>query len=120
MRQFMGNIPFELLEAARIDGSSEWRIFFQMVIPLSASPMAALSILIFLGVWNDFLWPSVVLSDQDKQTLPLILNGLQGYYQTQYDYLIAAAILTVIPLMIAYLFGSKYMIRGIAMTGLKF
>jgi multiple sugar transport system permease protein len=120
MRQFMGSIPFEMLEAARIDGTSEWRIFFQMVIPLSASPMAALAILIFLGVWNDYLWPLVVLSTQDNQTLPLILAGLQGYYIERYDYLIAAAILTVIPLMTAYLFGSKYMIRGIAMTGLKF
>jgi ABC-type glycerol-3-phosphate transport system permease component len=120
MRQFMGSIPYEMLEAARIDGTSEWRIFIQMIIPLSASPMAALSILIFLGVWNDYLWPLVVLSSQDEQTLPLILNGLQGYYDTRYDYLIAAAIVTVIPLMAAYLFGSKYMIRGIAMTGLKF
>jgi multiple sugar transport system permease protein len=120
MRQFMSSIPYELLEAARIDGASEWRIFAQLVIPLSASPMAALAILIFLGVWNDYLWPLVVLSSQDRQTLPLILNGLQGYYNTRYDYLIAAAILTVIPLMVAYLFGSKYMIRGIAMTGLKF
>ncbi len=120
MRQFMGSIPYEMLEAARIDGTSEWRIFVQIVIPLSASPMAALAILVFLGVWNDYLWPLVVLSSQDEQTLPLILNGLQGYYDTRYDYLIAAAIVTVIPLMIAYLFGSKYMIRGIAMTGLKF
>jgi multiple sugar transport system permease protein len=120
MRQFMGSIPYEMLEAARVDGTSEWRIFIQLVIPLSASPMAALAILVFLGVWNDYLWPLVVLSSQDEQTLPLILNGLQGYYDTRYDYLIAAAIVTVIPLMIAYLFGSKYMIRGIAMTGLKF
>jgi len=62
----------------------------------------------------------VVLTSTNHQTLPLVLAGLQGYYQTQYDYLIAAAIVTVIPLMIAYIFGSKYMIQGIAMTGLKF
>ncbi len=120
MRQFMGSIPYEMLEAARIDGTSEWRIFIQLVIPLSASPMAALAILVFLGVWNDYLWPLVVLSSEDEQTLPLVLAGLQGFYSTRYDYLIAAAILTTIPLMLAYLFGSKYMIRGIAMTGLKF
>jgi len=120
MRQFMMSLPYELLEAARIDGASEWRTFAQIVIPLSASPMAALAIFIFLGVWNDYLWPLVVLTSTNHQTLPLVLAGLQGYYQTQYDYLIAAAIVTVIPLMIAYIFGSKYMIRGIAMTGLKF
>ncbi|MDB5056953.1 MAG: putative transporter permease protein [Chloroflexi bacterium] len=120
MRQFMSSIPYELLEAARMDGASEWRTFVQIVIPLSASPMAALGIFIFLGTWNDYLWPLVVLTSSDQQTLPLVLAGLQGYYQTQYDYLIAAAILTTIPLMTAYIFGSKYMIRGIAMTGLKF
>ncbi len=80
MRQFMFSVPSELLDSGRIDGASEWRIFFQIVIPLSLSPMAALGILIFLGVWNDFLWPSIVLTTQDRQTLPLIVAGLQGYF----------------------------------------
>ena len=119
MRQFMFNLPSELLDAARIDGASEWRIFFLMVIPLSASPMAALGIFVFLGTWNDFLWPFVVLTSPDRQTLPLVLNGLQGYYWSRFDLLITAGVLTLIPLMVAYMFGSKYMIRGIAMTGLK-
>lgn len=119
MRQFMFSVPNELIDSARIDGASEWRIFFQHIIPLSASPMAALAVFIFLGSWNDFLWPSIVLTTQDRQTLPLVLYGLQGYFWTQYDYLITAAVLSVIPLMIVYIFASKYMIRGIAMTGLK-
>jgi multiple sugar transport system permease protein len=120
MRQFMLSLPQELLEAARIDGASEWRIFSQIVIPLSASPAAALAIFIFLGVWNDYLWPFVVLTSPNNQTLPLFLSGLQGLFITRYDYLIAAGVLSSIPLMIAYAFGSKYMIRGVAMTGLKF
>jgi multiple sugar transport system permease protein len=120
MRQFMLSLPTELLEAARIDGASEWRIFGQIVIPLSASPAAALGIFIFLGTWNDYLWPFVVLTSPGNQTLPLFLSGLQGLFITRYDYLIAAGVLSSIPLMLAYLFGSKYMIRGIAMTGLKF
>ena len=120
MRQFMMSLPTELLEAARIDGASEWRIFSQIVIPLSASPAAALSIFIFLGVWNDYLWPFVVLTSPSNQTLPLFLSGLQGLFITRYDYLLAAGLLSSIPLMLAYLFGSKYMIRGVAMTGLKF
>jgi ABC-type glycerol-3-phosphate transport system permease component len=119
MRQFMFNVPSELIDSGRIDGASEWRIFFQIVVPLSFSPMAALGIFTFLGVWNDFLWPSIVLTTQDRETLPLVVAGLQGYFWQQFDYLIAAAVVTVIPLMIAYLFGSKYMIQGIAMTGLK-
>jgi multiple sugar transport system permease protein len=120
MRQFIMSLPTELLEAARIDGASEWRTFFQIVIPLAASPAAALGIFIFLGTWNDYLWPYVVLTSPNNQTIPLFLAGLQGLFITRYDYLIAAGVLTSIPLMIAYTFGSKYMIRGIAMTGLKF
>jgi ABC-type glycerol-3-phosphate transport system permease component len=120
MRQFMLSLPTELIEAARIDGASEWRIFTQLVLPLSASPAAALGIFIFLGTWNDYLWPFVVLTSPSSQTLPLFLSGLQGLFIQRYDYMIAAGVLSSIPLMVAYLFGSKYMIRGIAMTGLKF
>ena len=119
MRQFMFSVPDELIAAARIDGASEWRIFAQVVVPLSTGPMAALGILTFLGVWNDFLWPFVILTSAERQTLPLVIYGLLSYYFTPYDKLIASGILTLIPLMIAYLFSSKYMIRGIAMTGLK-
>ena len=97
MRQFMLSLPTELLEAARIDGASEWRIFGQIVIPLSASPAAALSIFIFLGVWNDYLWPFVVLTSPSNQTLPLFLSGLQGLFITRYDYLLAAGLLSSIP-----------------------
>jgi ABC-type glycerol-3-phosphate transport system permease component len=119
IRQFMFNVPNELIESGRIDGASEPRIFAQIVVPLAASPMAALAILTFLGVWNDFIWPQVVLTTQDRQTLPIIINGLQGLYWQNYDYLITAAVVSVIPLMVAYIFGSRYMIQGIAMTGLK-
>jgi ABC-type glycerol-3-phosphate transport system permease component len=115
----MHNVPNELIESGRIDGASEWRIFLQIVVPLARSPMAALGILIFLGVWNDFVWPTVVLTTQDRQTLPVIISGLQGLYWQNYDYLITAAVVSVLPMMIAYLFGSRYMIQGIAMTGLK-
>lgn len=120
MRQFMLSVPTELIEAARIDGASEWRIFTQLVVPLSAAPAAALAILIFLGTWNDYLWPFVVLTSPNTQTLPLFLSGLTGLFITRYDYMIAAGLLSSIPLLVAYLFGSKYMIRGIAMTGMKF
>jgi multiple sugar transport system permease protein len=119
LRQFMHNIPSELLDSGRIDGAGEWRIFFRLIVPLSLSPMAALGIFVFLATWNDLLWPSVVLTSSDRQTLPVVIAGLEGLFWTQYDYLITAAVVTVIPLMICYLFGSRYMIEGITMTGMK-
>ena len=119
LRQFMHGIPSELLDSGRIDGASEWRIFLQLIIPLSLSPMAALGIFIFLGTWNDFLWPSIVLTSPDQQTISLVMSGLMGYFWLQYDLMIAAAVVSLVPVMIAYIFGSRYMIEGITMTGLK-
>lgn len=119
MRQFMESIPFELLDASRIDGASEWRIFFQVVIPLSKAPLAALATFTFLANWDSLLWPLVVLNSQDKQTLPLVLAGLRNLYWSRYDLWAAGAMLTVIPVMIVYSLGSRYFIQGIAMSGMK-
>lgn len=119
MRQFMESIPFELIDAARIDGASEWRIFFMLVLPMSRSPMSALAVLVFLGNWENFLWPLVVLQSLDKQTLPLVLASLRNLWWTRYDMWAAGSVLTVVPVMIIYSFASRYFIRGIAMTGLK-
>ena len=119
MRQFMESIPFELIDAARIDGASEWRIFFMLVLPMSLSPMSALAVFVFLGNWDSFLWPLIVLNSLDKQTLPLVLAGLRNLWWTRYEMWAAGSILTVVPIMIIYSFASRYFIRGIAMTGLK-
>jgi multiple sugar transport system permease protein len=119
MRQFMETIPFELLDAARIDGASEWRIFFQIVTPLATAPLAALGVFTFLGNWDSYLWPLVVLNSPEKQTIPLILAGLRSLYWTRYDMWAAGSMLTVVPVMIIYAFASKWFIRGIAMTGIK-
>ena len=119
MRQFMETIPFELLDAARIDGASEWRIFFQIVMPLATAPMAALGVFTFLANWDSYLWPLVVLNSPEKQTIPLILAGLRSLYLTRYDMWAAGSMLTVVPMMIIYAFASKWFIRGIAMTGIK-
>jgi multiple sugar transport system permease protein len=119
MRQFMETIPFELIDAARIDGASEWRIFGQIVVPLASAPMAALAVFTFLGNWDSYLWPLVVLSSPEKQTIPLILSGLRSLYWTRYDMWSAGSMLTIVPVMIIYAFASKYFIRGIAMTGMK-
>ncbi len=119
MRQFMESIPFELIDAARIDGASEWRIFFRLVLPMSLSPMSALAVLVFLSNWDSFLWPLIVLQSLDKQTLPLVLAGLRNLWWTRYEMWAAGSILTVVPIMIIYSFASRYFIRGFAMTGLK-
>jgi multiple sugar transport system permease protein len=119
MRQFMETIPSELLDAARIDGASEWRIFGQIVVPLSGAPLAALAILVFLGSWDNYLWPSLVLNSQDQQTVPVLLAGLRSLYWTRYDLWIAGSMLTIVPVMAVYLVASKQFIRGIALTGLK-
>jgi multiple sugar transport system permease protein len=119
MRQFLETLPSELLDAARIDGASEWRIFGQIVIPLAGAPLAALGILTFLGNWDSFLWPSLVLNSPDRQTIPVVLNGLRSLYWSRYDMWTAGAMLTVLPVMTIYAFASRWFIRGIAMTGLK-
>jgi multiple sugar transport system permease protein len=119
LRQFMESLPTELLDAARIDGASEFRIFAQVVIPLSGAPLAALATLTFLGNWDSFLWPTIVLSSPEKQTIPIVLNGLRSLYWSRYDMWTAGAMLTVVPVMVIYAFASRHFIRGIAMTGLK-
>jgi multiple sugar transport system permease protein len=119
LRQFMETIPFELIDAARIDGASEWRIFFTIMLPMSTAPMAALGVFTFLGNWDSFLWPLIVLNSPDKQTLPLVLAGLRNLWWTRYDMWSAGSMLTVVPVMTIYSFASKYFIQGIAMTGLK-
>jgi multiple sugar transport system permease protein len=119
MRQFMASIPSELIDAARIDGAGELRIFLGIVVPLSTAPMSALAVFTFLGSWDNYLWPLVVLSSPQKQTLPILLAGLRSLYWTRYDMWTAGSMLTVIPVMILYVFASKYFIRGVAMTGIK-
>jgi multiple sugar transport system permease protein len=119
MRQFIEGIPSELVDAARIDGASEWQVYRRMIVPLIKAPLAALGVLVFLGSWDNFLWPSAILHSADKQTLPLLLYGLRSLYWSRYDLWSAGSMLTVVPVMIVYAFGSKYFIRGFAMTGLK-
>ena len=119
MRQFIEGIPSELLDAARIDGASEWLVYRRMILPLVKAPLAALAVLVFLSSWDSFLWPSAILHRADQQTLPLLLYGLRSLYWSRYDLWSAGSMLTVIPVMVVYVFGSRYFIRGFAMTGLK-
>lgn len=119
MRQSMEDIPNDYLDAARIDGAGEWWIYTRVIIPLSTAPIGALAVFTFLGQWDNFLWPSVLLTSSELQTLPLFLAGLRNLWVQRYDIWCAGAMLTVAPVMTIYTFAQKYFIRGLAMSGLK-
>jgi len=119
MRQFMESIPNDLIDAGRIDGAGELWIFTRVILPLATAPLSALAVFTFLGNWDSFMWPMVVLTSPDNKTLPLVLAGLRSLYWSRYEMYAAGSMLTVVPVMILYAVASKQFVRGIAMTGLK-
>jgi len=119
LRQYMLTIPDELLEAARMDNASEWRIYWKIVLPLAAPAMAVLAIFSFMWRWNDFLWPLIVLSKSEYFTLQLALNSFQGELNTQWHYLLAMTVITLVPITIVFTFLQKYIATGIAGAGVK-
>ncbi|MEV6638361.1 carbohydrate ABC transporter permease [Actinoplanes sp. NPDC051470] len=120
MRQFLTTIPDDLIEAARVDGAGEWRIFFRIVLPLCRPALATLGILTFLASWNNFLWPLVVATTEDKYTLPVALALYSvGQDRTYFGLLLAGAVVVVLPVLIVFLVLQRHFLRGIATTGLK-
>jgi alpha-1,4-digalacturonate transport system permease protein len=119
LRQYMLTIPDELLEAARMDHASEWRIYWKIILPLAAPAMAVLAIFSIMWRWNDFLWPLIVLSKSEKFTLQLALNSFQGELNTQWHYLLAMTVITLIPVTLVFAFLQKYITTGIASAGVK-
>ncbi len=119
MRQFMMSIPFELEEAAMVDGASPPRIYGQIMLPLVRPALAALTIFSFLTNWNAFLYPLLYLSDRKLFTVPLLLNAFKGQYSTDWSLVMAGTMISVLPVLIVYLFAQKHIIEGIAMTGIK-
>ncbi|ACQ81816.1 Monosaccharide-transporting ATPase [Beutenbergia cavernae DSM 12333] len=120
MRQFIGGLPDELMDAARVDGASEVRIFARIIMPLCKPALATLAILTFLGSWNNFLWPLVVATTEDKYTLPVALALVSvGQNQTRYGLLLAGAVVVVVPVLIVYFFLQRHFVQGIAVTGIK-
>jgi len=118
-RQFMLDMPDELLEAARIDGASEWTIFRRIVLPLSKPAIAVLIILGFTARWNAFAWPLVALTKKDMYTVQLGINFMKGEYFTDFPAIIAMVVLSVIPIIIVFLLFQRYFIQGITRTGIK-
>lgn len=120
MRQFADSVPNELLEAARLDGASEFLIFYKIFLPLVGPAIATVAIITFLNSWNYFLWPLIVAQNQDTYTLPVGLAvASQAVKSTDYGLLLAGAIVVLLPVLILFLFLQKYFVQGIAATGLK-
>ena len=120
MRQFFLGLPRDLLDAGRVDGAGEMRIFRQIFLPLAGPALATLGILTFLGSWNSFLWPLVVAQNEQRYTLPVALALYStGQNSTQYGLLLAGATVVVMPVLIVFLVFQKRFIEGIATTGIK-
>lgn len=119
MRQAMLSVPSEMIQAARIDGASELRIFLTMGIPLARGALSVLAILSFLASWNDFLWPSIVLRTPGRQTYPVGLASLVGLYQTQYGMILAGSFLVTIPIIILFIAGRKHILDNLTLGSVK-
>ena len=119
LRQFFLTIPGELFDAARIDGCSEWRIYWNIVLPLAKPALATVAILTFMMTWNDFFGPLIYLSDKLKGTLALGLAMFIGQHQTEWGMLMAASVMMMIPMIVLFFLFQKYFIKGFMMSGIK-
>lgn len=118
LKKFFDQIPRELEEAALVDGASRLRILRQIIVPLSRPILAAVSIFVFIGAWNNFLWPFIVINDSDLMTLPVGLQTVVSAYGIQYAQNMAQAVLAALPLIVAFLFFQRQIIKGISTTGI--
>jgi multiple sugar transport system permease protein len=119
MRQFFHAIPKELEEVAMIDGASAWTVFSRIMLPNAKPALATLTVLSFLTNWNDFIWPLFVLFSPERLTLPAGLSLLQGAYTTDYPVIMAGATVAAVPVLILYIFVQRYIIEGVARSGIK-
>ena len=121
-RQMMANIPDELIDAARIDGAGEFRIYWQIAMPLSKPAITSLAILSFQWTWNDFLWPVMISTSEKTRTIVLAVSFIQGsqeYGQSPFNELMAAASIALLPLILVFIVGQRYFVSGIASSGIK-
>jgi multiple sugar transport system permease protein len=119
VRQYARTIPDEMLEAARIDGAGELRIFVSVVLPLLKPIVVTLAVLTFLGAWNDFMWPLIVLTDHDVQTLPVALAALSREHVQDAELMMAGAVITVLPVLLLFLALQRYYVRGLLVGSVK-
>jgi multiple sugar transport system permease protein len=120
MRQFIQGLPNELIQAARIDGAGEWRIFVQIILPLCRPALATLGILTFLTSWNNLLWPLVVAQSEERYTLPVALAIFAvGENRSDYGLLMAGSVVIIVPVLLVFIILQRHFVRGIATTGIK-
>ena len=119
LRQYMLTLPRDLVEAARMDKASEWQIYWRIVMPLTAPALAVLGIFSVMWRWNEFLWPLAVLTKTESYTLQIGLNAFQGELQTQWHYLLAMTVVTLLPVALVFVFLQRFITTGIGSTGMK-
>jgi multiple sugar transport system permease protein len=119
LRQFVETLPNELLDAARIDGASEWQIYLQVILPQLGAPLATLGILTFMSNWNAYLWPMVVITSIEKRTLPIILTWYNSQHGGNPGLTNAATILVILPILFVFLYFQRWIVQGFTMTGFK-
>ena len=119
MRQFFVTVPNELIEAAKIDGCNPFKTFLQICFPMAKPTIATLSIFCFMNVWNDYFTPLIYINDSRKYTLPLGLASMKGMYSTDWPVLMASSVISVLPVLIAFLFAQDAFVQGVMMTGMK-
>ena len=119
MRQFFVTVPNELIEAAKIDGCNPFKTFLQICFPMAKPTIATLSIFCFRNVWNDYCTPLIYINDSRKYTLPLGLASMKGMYSTDWPVLMASSVISVLPVLIAFLFAQDAFVKGVMMTGMK-
>ena len=118
LRQYYRGIPLEMDEAARMDGASSFRIWWQVILPLSGPVLAALAVFVFQATWNDFLWPLVVTSSEEMRTIPIGLAYFVGQYSTAWNLLMAGSVIALLPVLIIYHVAQKSFVQGITLTGM--
>lgn len=119
LRQFFRTIPYEISDAGRIDGCSEFSIYWRLVLPLARPALATVAIFTFLNAWNDFMGPLIYLTSPNKRTLSLGLAAFRDLYTTQWHYLMAASTVVILPVILLFFAAQRYFVQGIAFTGLK-
>lgn len=117
--QQMRTIPNDYLDAASIDGASTFTVYRKVALPLCAPTLATLSITTFMESWNDYLWPLLMLTDKSKMTLPIALSTLNGAYATEYNVLMAGSLISMVPIILIYIFAQKYFENGMMAVGIK-
>jgi len=119
MKQFIEGLPGELMGAGRIDGASEWGIYWRIILPQLGPALATLGILTFMFNWNNYLWPLVVITTNERRTLPIMLTWYSGMHYQSYDLTMAASVLVVVPILIVYTIFQRWIVQGFALSGFK-